>query len=70
MALKQTESRGRHPYGIAPAGFRLPDGTHVGGVRLQVSDLQRSLDYYERVIGLRGRTRTADAAALAAPGGG
>lgn len=40
-------------YGIAPPAFRLPDGTHVGGVRLQVSDLSRSVAYYERVIGLR-----------------
>lgn len=40
-------------YGIAPPGFRLPDETRIGGVRLLVSDLQRSVDYYERVLGLR-----------------
>ena len=56
-------------YGIAPAGFRLPDKTHVGAVRLQVSDLERSLDYYQQVLGLRVRTRTNDSAALEAPGG-
>ncbi len=38
-------------YGIAPPGFRLPDETRLGGVRLQVADLARSLAYYERVLG-------------------
>ncbi len=38
--------------GIAPPGFRLPDSTHVGRVRLQVSDLVRSTSYYENVLGL------------------
>jgi catechol 2,3-dioxygenase len=40
-------------YGIAPPAFSLPETTHVGGVRLQVSDLPRSVAYYEQVIGLR-----------------
>jgi len=40
-------------YGIAPPAFTLPEATHVGGVRLQVSDLSRSVGYYEQVIGLR-----------------
>ena len=43
-------------YGIAPPGYRLPDATRIGRVRLQVADLQRSLDYYERVLGLVVRT--------------
>ena len=43
----------RPAYGIAPAGFRLPDATRVGRVRLQVADLARSIAYYESVIGLR-----------------
>lgn len=41
------------PYGITPPGYRLPDATHVGRVRLQVADLERSIAYYETVIGLR-----------------
>ena len=41
------------PYGIAPPGYRLPPTTHVGPVTLQVADLARSIDYYERVLGLR-----------------
>lgn len=56
-------------YGIAPTGFRLPDDTRVGSVRLQVGDLERSVDYYEQVIGLRVVGRDDETAALAARGG-
>ena len=58
----------RRPFGIAPPAYRLPDDTHVGAVRLQVSDLQRSISYYERVIGLRVRAQTASTAELGAHG--
>jgi catechol 2,3-dioxygenase len=51
-------------YGIAPPGFRLPDGTHLGRVRLQVADLERSIAYYETVIGLRVLRRRAGIAEL------
>ena len=49
-----------HPttVGIAPAGYRLPAGTSIGAVRLQVSDIGRSTDYYERVIGLHVQQRS------------
>jgi len=50
------------PYGVPPPGYRLPAGTTLGPVTLQVADLTRSLDYYERVLGLRvlgGSPRTA-----------
>lgn len=40
-------------YGIAAPGYRLPPATHVGRVKLQVSDLDRSLDYYRGVLGFR-----------------
>ena len=50
---------------MAPA-FKLPAPTHIGVVRLQVSDLQRSLAYYQQVIGFRIRSRTPDVAILAA----
>lgn len=56
------------PYGIAPPGFRLPDATYVGRVLLQVADLQRSIDYYERVIGLFVRARSDDGAVLTVQG--
>jgi len=55
-------------YGIAPPGFRLPDATHLGRVRLQVANLERSIAYYETVIGLRVTVRTDDSAILAAHG--
>ena len=52
-------------YGIAPSGYRLPDTTHVGAVRLQVADLERSIAYYESVIGLRVAARQGATARLA-----
>jgi catechol 2,3-dioxygenase len=51
-------------YGIQPPKYRLPDDSHVGAVRLQVSDLARSIDYYEAVLGLRLRDRATGVAAL------
>lgn len=54
----------RHEYGIAPPGFRLPGATHVGRVRLQVSDLARSEAYYTGMIGLRVIARYATWVAL------
>jgi catechol 2,3-dioxygenase len=56
-------------YGQAPAGYRLPDATRLGGVTLQVADLARSLAYYEQVLGLRLLARTADGARLGAATG-
>jgi catechol 2,3-dioxygenase len=38
-------------YGIPPAGYRLPHGTHLGAIRLQVSDLSRSVAYYRDFLG-------------------
>jgi catechol 2,3-dioxygenase len=55
-------------FGIVPPAYRLPARTRVGSVRLQVRDLQRSLDYYTQVIGLRVVSRDADTALLAAHG--
>ena len=55
-----------HPYGIAPPDYRLPEATHVGAVRLQVADLDRSLDYYTSVLGLRVLHASTTQAALAA----
>jgi catechol 2,3-dioxygenase len=39
--------------GIAPPAYRLPAASRVGTVDLQVSDLGRSLDYYQAVLGLQ-----------------
>jgi catechol 2,3-dioxygenase len=41
------------PYGLQPTGYRLPDATRLGRVRLQVTDLARSQAYYTDVLGLR-----------------
>jgi len=56
------------PYTVAPAGYRLPAGLQLGPVRLQVADLDRSIGYYRRVLGLRVTGRTAAGATLAAQG--
>jgi catechol 2,3-dioxygenase len=53
-------------YGIAPTGHRLPESTHVGRVRLQIADLDRSIAYYETVIGFRVLRRSAGVAYLGA----
>lgn len=51
--------------GITPPGFRLPDATTPGPVHVQVSDLDRSLEYYQHVIGLRADRIADDRAVLA-----
>jgi catechol 2,3-dioxygenase len=52
------------PYGIPAPGYRLPSDTRLGGLHLLVSDLERSLEYYQRVIGLTLRTRERSSVAL------
>lgn len=59
---------GERAYGIAPPGYRLPDATHVGRVRLQVSDLERSLAYYRDVLGFGTVEQSADRAVLGVEG--
>ena len=53
-------------YGLAPSGYCLPDATRLGAVRLQVSDLDRSLAFYTAVLGFREVARAGDVASLAA----
>lgn len=52
----------------ARRGYRLPDATRIGSVRLQVADLGRSLEWYQRVLGFRVLTQGHGAAALGASG--
>ncbi len=58
-------SDGQLPYGVPPRGRRLPDATRLGAVRLVISNLDRSLEWYTRVLGLQVVDR---AEADAAPG--
>ena len=51
-------------YGIAPTGSRLPAATHIGGVHLQVTDIARSIAYYQHVLGLHVHFAATDSAAL------
>lgn len=38
-------------YGLAPPNYRLPAASRIGNVTLQVSDLRRARDFYERILG-------------------
>jgi catechol 2,3-dioxygenase len=51
-------------HGIRPKNYRLPEATRLGRVRLQVADLERSLLFYERVLGFRVIERSADSVTL------
>ena len=66
--MSTTTEQALGPYGIRPPGYRLPDVTHIGCVRLQIADLDRSIAYYESVIGLRVVNRSNTVAKLAAHG--
>ena len=68
-SLENNQPRQDEPYGVAPPRYRLPDAAHVGGVHLQVSDLRHSLDYYQRVVGLRVQDGPDRSVALAAAAG-
>jgi len=57
-------------YGIAPPGYRLPAPTRLGAVRLQVADLDRSLPWYRRVLGLEPLNRSDGIVALGPPQSG
>jgi catechol 2,3-dioxygenase len=65
------DGRGAQPalagtYGEAPSGGRLPDGLTLGRVVLQVASLERSIAFYEQVLGMRIVSRVAATAATAA----
>jgi catechol 2,3-dioxygenase len=66
---RRDEEAGRVSYGIEPSGYRLPGAARVGRIRLQVADLERSLEWYVGVLGMRVRGRTGGSAMLGAPGG-
>ena len=64
MTTRQMPEAANEQRGIRPKGYRLPESTHLGRVRLQVADLERSLSFYERVLGMRVIRRTADSMSL------
>ncbi len=47
MTTRESSQYVRHP-----PGYRLPDATHVGRVRLAVSKLERAVAFYSEIIGL------------------
>jgi catechol 2,3-dioxygenase len=51
-----------------PPGFRMSEAMRLGGVRLEIADLNRSVEYYERVLELRVIERTKSRASLGPPG--
>src|SRR5665213_1512690 len=53
-------------YGAAPTGYRLPAGTRLGAVHLQIGDLARSIAFYRDTLGLRVVDQQAGRASLAA----
>ena len=68
QATTASATSGEPARGMAPPGFRLPAATRLGRVRLQVAELERSLAYYQQVLGLRLISRTETDAALGAGG--
>jgi catechol 2,3-dioxygenase len=52
--------------GIRPPCYQAPESAHVGWVRLAVSSLERSVEFYSQVIGLRVAGRDARSARLTA----
>lgn len=51
-------------YGISAPAYRLPAPTRVGGIVLQVANLERSIAWYQRVLGARLLERSTDRAVL------
>ena len=51
---------------VAPARYQLPQALELGSVKLQVANLDKSIAYYERVVGLRVIRRENSTATLGA----
>lgn len=66
--MTREHASSRPEYGVAPAGYRLPAASRPGRVLLQVADLERSLEYYGRVLGMVELPRPDGEAVLGAPG--
>jgi catechol 2,3-dioxygenase len=57
------------PIGIPPTGYRLPEQARIGRVRLQVSDLTRTIPFYTDVLGFTASPSEGGVAVLAAADG-
>jgi len=68
MTSSEIQTGTDEQHGIRPKEYRLPESTRLGRVRLQVADLDRSLAFYENVLGLREIRRTVESASLGAHG--
>jgi len=68
MTTSQIPGNAEGQRGIRPSEYRLPETTHLGRVRLQVANLDRSLAFYERVLGMRVIRRENDSVSLGAHG--
>ncbi len=55
-------------YGVAPGGFRMPAGARPGVARLQVSDVDRSLEFWSDLLGFESEP-TPDGVGLSHAGG-
>lgn len=55
-------------YGVPPSDYRLPDATHIGAVTLQVSNLERSLEFYRDFLGFAEIAKDTDNAELGVDG--
>jgi catechol 2,3-dioxygenase len=64
MTTRQVPESAEGEHGIRPSDYRLPESTHLGRVRLQVADLNRSIAFYEKVLGMRVIRRKPDSACL------
>jgi len=60
MTTEVSAKKSQEINGIRPKGYRLPESTHLGSVRLQVADLERSLTFYGTVLGMRVIRRSGD----------
>lgn len=68
MTTRQMGVTAESGHGIRPGEYRLPESTHLGRVRLQVADLQRSLLFYSKVLGMCVIRGSADSVSLGAIG--
>ncbi len=65
--VSQSSSQ-KHIEGLAVNDFRLSDQAHIGYVHLQVSNLKRSLHFYETLVGLKRAIDLGDTVVLSASG--